>query len=151
LDRLAEASLELQAQAFRAQAALAERLGLPLAIHCVKAFPEIIAAKNEFKPRLPWFIHGFRNGPEVAKALLEHGFLLSLGAALLNPAPALHETFRDVPDASFLLETDESGRSIEEIYAKAAELRGKSVESLRESVFESFKRVFGERAASLAL
>ncbi len=151
LDRLAEAPLELQTRVFKAQAAIAERLKLPLAIHCVKAFPELIAAKNELKPKSQWFIHGFRGGHETAQALLGHGFMLSFGAALLNPAPELHACFRQTQEASLLLETDESPHSIEEVYAKAAELRGASLYALKESVFENFSRVFGSEALSRAL
>ena len=80
---------------------LSEKNSLPLILHVVKAFPEIIALKKELKPRQPWIIHGFRGKPELAKELHRHGFFLSLGERHNPDAAAI------IPAERLLLESDE--------------------------------------------
>ena len=60
LDKLKGASLDLQIALFKKEALLAEAYSIPLVIHCVKAFNELILLKKEIKPLQPWIIHGFR-------------------------------------------------------------------------------------------
>lgn len=50
LDKLAEASMELQLAVFKEQVKLSEKLGLPLIIHCVKAMEELLAVKKNLVP-----------------------------------------------------------------------------------------------------
>lgn len=80
LDKLRGPDLETQERELRKHVALSESEGLPLILHCVKAFDRLIALKRELKPHQPWVIHGFRGGEEQARQLMEHGMLLSFGA-----------------------------------------------------------------------
>lgn len=79
IDRLRGGDAAAQREAFRLQALLAEEVGKPLIIHCVRAWDDIIALHRELKPRVEWIIHGFRGGREQARQLLAAGFMLSLG------------------------------------------------------------------------
>jgi len=142
LDRLAETSMELQTQAFQAQAKLTERLKLPLVIHCVRAFPEIIALKKKLTPSCAWIVHGFRGNAQSASELARHGFMISFGAALLRAQPALIEALKTVPLEALLLETDEAEEPIESVYAAASELRGEGLETLKSAVSNSFRKTF---------
>lgn len=78
---------------------LSESLRKPLLLHIVRAFPEIIALKKQWRPTRPWIIHGFRGKPQLARELLAHGFHLSFGLrynpdslALTPPSRLLRET-----------------------------------------------------------
>ncbi len=88
---------------------LSEQLELPLILHVVKAFNEIIQLRQRINPSQKWIIHGFRSKPELARQLLDNGFDLSLGehfnaaTAAIIPADRLH------------FETDESSLPISEI------------------------------------
>ncbi len=79
IDRLRGGDTELQREVFRRQAFLAEEVGKPLIIHCVRAWDDILALRREIRPEVEWIIHGFRGGAEQASRLLAAGLMLSLG------------------------------------------------------------------------
>lgn len=136
LDKLAEASMEVQMAVFREQVAVSEEYKLPLIIHCVRAMEELLAVKKEMKPVQAWIWHGFRGKPEQAVQLLKKGFYLSFGEFYSE------EAMRVVPDECLFLETDESAGGIEEILCRAAKVRGAGVEALRETVGRNIRNVF---------
>lgn len=71
---------ELQRPLFRFHAKLAHRLGLPLIIHCVRAYDLILQEASAQKPSPgQWIIHGFRGNPTLARQLTEKGIALSFG------------------------------------------------------------------------
>ncbi len=117
IDMLRGPQPEVQEAVFRRHVALSETLGLPLIIHCVKAFDRILAIKRELNPRQPWIIHSFRGKPQQALQLLRAGLHLSLGPHF-NPATA-----RIIPLDRLHIETDDSSTSLEDV--------AKSVESCR--------------------
>ena len=80
---------------------ISENRELPLILHIVRAFPEIIALKKQLSPKQPWIIHGFRGKPQLASELLRHGFYLSIGEKY-NP-----EAVAVIPRDRLLLESDE--------------------------------------------
>ena len=79
LDKLAATPLNVQQLLLKRLALFAEKSGIFLLIHCVKAWAELIAVRKEVKPSIPWVIHGFRGNGELAKQLLKQGFYLSFG------------------------------------------------------------------------
>lgn len=102
LDTLSKIPRQLQTSVFNKQIELAETLQKPLIIHCVKAWPELIAIYHEVKPTIPWIIHGFRGKKELADQLLHAGMYLSFGIhfqpeAVLNTWKA-HRLFVETDD-----------------------------------------------------
>ena len=118
LDRLRGASLERQSEIFKRHIELSEELQKPLVIHCVRAWSELLAMRRALRPSMPWAVHGFRGGPELAKQLLDHGLWLSLGSRY-NTATALI-----IPDDRLLVETDEDTPPVEGTIAALTSLRG---------------------------
>lgn len=110
LDKGADASLDCQKEIFRASASLAERTGLFLIIHCVKAWDELIALKKERKPCMPWVIHGFRGNATLAGQLIRQGFYLSFGERF-NP-----EAVREAWPGRLFAETDDRETDIRTVY-----------------------------------
>ena len=135
LDSTLPVSLDQQEKSFKSQIRLSEELNLPLVVHCVRQHYELIRIRKESSPRQPWLIHGFRGNPEVGKALLEHGMILSL-----SPVWLMHlEHFPEwLPDDAYLLETDESGLPLRDIYTHTAVLRGETPEQLSEKLLQTF-------------
>lgn len=123
-DRNAKASFKEQGYFFERQVALSEKYERPLIIHCVAAYNEIIRLRNKFKPAQKWMIHGFRGKPELAKQLLNAGFILSFGEKF-NPATVIQ-----TPLEKLCVETDDSLYPIEEIYKKIATLKNCRQEEL---------------------
>jgi TatD DNase family protein len=124
LDKLCKTDFVLQQTVFLRQIELAEEVQKPLIIHCVKAWPELIAIRKKVLPSVPWIIHGFRGKPELAGQLLELGFYLSYGGKFNA------DSVRITPLERLCTETDESRLPIEEICRKIAEVQGISFEEL---------------------
>lgn len=139
LDRLKGEKLENQLIILKKQMKLAEELGKPVILHCVSYFDELMSLKKDLKPTVPLIIHGFNKSEELGKQLMNKGFYLSVGKAILNPhsgaAALLKQT--DV----FFLETDDAGYGIEEIYRTAANLKNTTVEALKALIFASWKKI----------
>ncbi|OAH97653.1 TatD family hydrolase [Methylomonas methanica] len=143
LDNAIFAALATQATAFVSQINLANQLGKPLIIHCVRAFNELIRIKKSTpNAKTPWIIHGFNGNPALAEQLIRHGFYLSFGTALLNPRSHAGEALSRTPFDRVFLETDAANVSIDAIYAAAAKMLGLDNASLRQHIMSNFKRVF---------
>jgi TatD DNase family protein len=136
LDKLKGPSLELQAAIFKQEATLAEDSSLPLIIHCVKAFNELILLKKEISPRQPWIIHGFRGKLSLALDCIRHGFYLSIGSRFQT------DTLKAIPLNRLFIETDESEESIGSIYQRIAEVKGISLQELAEAINKNVREVF---------
>lgn len=136
LDKRCATPFDLQLVAFRYVAQLADKRGLPLLIHAVKATEELFAVKKEMCPRNAWIIHGFRGKKELAESLLGQGFYLSFGEKY-QP-----EALRITPEDRLLLETDEATADIADVYERAARERKRGLEELTAKVQETINRLF---------
>lgn len=112
LDALRGGEAGVQEEVFIRQAELAEQLGKPLIIHCVRRYGRLMELHREFAPHQPWMVHGFTGKPELARQLLAAGFEISFGERA-NPA-----SVAITPPASHHFETDMSSLPIEEIRKK---------------------------------
>ena len=136
LDKLKGPSMELQTAVFKQEAALAEDSSLPLIIHCVKAFNELIQLKKEISPCQPWIIHGFRGKLPLALDCIRHGFYLSIGSHFQE------NTLKAIPLDRLFIETDESEESIGSIYQRIAETKGIALQELIEAINKNLREVF---------
>lgn len=110
LDKLTTSSYDRQLELFAEQIKLSEDVQLPLIIHCVRAWDDLIRMYKEYKPKCPWILHGFRGGKQQAEQLSKLGFFFSLGEYFNKEA--LSVLYPDV----VVLETDESSKNIKKIY-----------------------------------
>ena len=136
LDKLSETPLDIQSDVFAKQAALAERSGKPLIIHCVKAWDELIMQRKSMKPRVPWIIHGFRGNGILAQQLLKQGFFLSFREYFNQQA--LQAAW---PDRLFA-ETDDAAIDIRSVYRKIASSLCISLEELTATLEKNVQNVF---------
>ena len=136
LDKLKGPAFGIQTRIFREEIALAEKHRLPMVIHCVKAFNELIRLKKELMPGQPWIVHGFRGKASVAVELLRHGCWLSYGALYQE------EALKVTPVSRLFIETDESGEPIESIYRRIAASLGVSTKVLAEVLKKNVQEVF---------
>lgn len=110
LDKLAEAPMVDQLELFEKQVELSIVLDLPVVIHCVRAWDELIKVYKKYNPSKPWIIHGFRGGREQAQQLIELGFMLSFGKYYKKDA--VEVAF----PRSLFLETDDQPLNIIDLY-----------------------------------
>lgn len=134
---------EVQFEALRAQLRLARERGLPVVLHCVKAFEPLMRCLAASKPRAVIF-HGFIGSPEQARQALAKGYYLSFGERAFA-SPKTLAALRETPLSQLFLETDDSPVSIAEIYSRAAEAKGVPVEELQRATLANYERIFENR------
>ena len=141
LDKRRETSIEFQIEVFEAQLLLAQKYNMPVIIHCVAAFQELIALKQKLKITIPLVIHGFSKSGELAEQLVKQGFYLSFGKYLIKN-PELESVFSAIPNDRFFLETDTIEEGIEQVYDLAAKYKNIDVVALQQIVTKNFNTVF---------
>lgn len=144
LDKLKGPGRALQLEVFRQQLCLAEELGMPVVIHCVRAYHQLMQLKKAFPRISRWCLHGFARQPALARQLVGQGFYLSLMpttsakyAALLGALPA---------DRVFL-ETDSlAGADIVDIYHQVASVTGQQVRAWQGQIARNAAAFFAQKS-----
>ncbi|MBN2705940.1 MAG: TatD family hydrolase [Deltaproteobacteria bacterium] len=148
---------ELQAEVLTAQLELAELLGLPVILHCRRAFEPLYLILRKF-PRITGVIHAFAGGLIMAEKFMELGYYLGLGGALTRvEAQKLRQLAAQVPAERLLLETDApylgsatvaKGQSQPADLAATAralaEIRGWDLEEVAAVTLANARRLFGD-------
>jgi TatD DNase family protein len=141
LDKRIDIPLTIQMSVFRKQLEIVKLTNKPVVLHCVAAYEEIIAIKNEMKIENPMIVHGFSKNIHVAQSLLNNGFYLSFGKYLMRNQE-LEKVLKFAPENKILFETDTIEESIHMVYEKAAAVKGISVAEMKAIVFDNFSRIF---------
>lgn len=149
LDKSIDTPLELQRKIFEVQVEIAEFAELPVILHVVRAFNEMIGFMKSSKPVVPMIIHGYNGGARMAEDLLRAGFLISFGEAIAREDSKAIEALREVPVEKMFLETDEGETDIREIYQLMAAYKGISVDHLRVQIFENARTHLSRFTAGL--
>lgn len=142
LDKACAIPMELQMFVFEKHVEIADKVGKPLIIHCVKSFNELIQVKNHTNSEVEWIIHGFNSKLQVADMLIRHEMYFSFGKALLNPNSNASQVLPQLEDELYLLETDDSQVSIQEIYERAAAVSGMDMDIMKLSMLTNFINIF---------
>ena len=117
LDKNITTPLPLQQEIFLKHIQLAETLELPLIIHCVKAYSEVIHLRKITKTKQLWILHGFRKNLKIAQECITQGIALSFGAPLLY-SPQLQEVFKNIPPEYRFFESDDNQTSVSALIDK---------------------------------
>jgi TatD DNase family protein len=136
LDALINIDENLQKKVFEAQILWANEIQKPVIIHCVRKFQELIPFQKIAK--IPMIIHGFNKKKAIADEMLKHGFYLSFGKSVLHSV-SLQAIVKDFPLEKMFLETDDADFDIQNLYQKAAEFKGISVEKLQEQISKNLE------------
>lgn len=148
---------QLQMGVLEQQLALACDMGLPVLLHCRKAFDDLHAVISGFLPGLRGVLHAFSRTPAEAEPFLDAGFLVSFGGAVTRPgARRAHASAAFVPSRMMLLETDAPYLGVEGIppggtepmhvaivAGAVARIRGMTPESVAETTSANARRLFG--------
>jgi len=140
LDKITSTDWDLQLKVFRWQISLAEEVGKPLIIHCVKAFSEVLSELKHVK--IPVIFHGVNNKRTVVQPVIDSGYYLSFGKALLTGRDYILETFWAVPLNQVFLETDDADVDIREIYKSAAEIKNITEKEIVLQLEQNFLNIF---------
>lgn len=152
-----------QIRLMRLQLELAERLELPVVIHCREAEEDMLSALADWTSKNKrasnqalGVIHCFNGNSETANKYLEMGFYISIGAYIGYPsAKHLYDVIRDIPPDKLLLETDSPflppqkyrGQRNEPLYIPfilqaLADITGSTRETIAHRTTENAKQLF---------
>lgn len=145
LDKSIEVPYNIQLDAFTEQIEIAKNRTLPIIIHCVRAYNELLSIRKNSGHKQPWIIHWFNASIEMALDLTRKNCYLSYGNILFQENTKGFTTFQKIPLNRIFLETDDVDISILEIYKRAAELRKIPLETLEKQIVDNFKKCFGNR------
>jgi TatD DNase family protein len=147
---------ELQQQVLRDQLALARELDLPVILHDREAHADCLALVREF-PEVRGVFHCFSGSVEMARQLLDLGWMLSFNGALtFKNARKAPEVAAAAPLERLMIETDapyltpvpfrgrrnDSGH-VHLVAEKIAEIKGLSPDEVARVTLENGKRFFG--------
>ncbi len=138
LDSLVSIDQKIQEEVFLRQIRMANEIKKPIIVHCVRKFYEVISFKK--KAEQPMIIHGFNKKRKIADDLLANNFYLSFGKAVLYNL-SLQDILKNTPLDKIFLETDNEDFNIEELYLKASEIKGISLEQLNEQILENLHTI----------
>lgn len=141
LDKCSETEWEIQKDVFGRQLLLADQLKMPIVVHCVKAWSELLHSLKMVD--VVGVVHGFRGKPELARQLLDSGLYLSFGFRY-NP-----DSLVLCPSDRMFFETDEDSRPVELLYQEAARLRGDEPEFLLSVCWRNLETIRTQRGNRL--
>ncbi len=133
-------STEIQYDAFIYQAQLAGQLDKPVVIHTVRLWDVLRKAKKEINPSVKWIIHGYRGNARLASELVSEGFMISLGIKGILP-----EVIEAAGIDNILLETDDSGSSIRDVYSSFAQISAIDQNEVIAILKNNFTKLFAKR------
>lgn len=143
LDNLKGPEMDLQMDILRQLLPIAEELKLPVIIHCVRAYDQLLRIKKEFPKVEKWCIHGFGRHVTLAKQLIDKGFHLSI-----MPTVKPHkyqEFFSQLPNERLFLETDSMADvSIEGVYQTVSEVTSLDLPELCDLMRNNANHFFGK-------
>ena len=149
--------VEKQKEAFEAHLELAERVQLPVVIHCRDAYSELVETlQASYQPdHVPWHVHCFSGNARELAELVELDCYFSVGGMVTFKKFGGQELIRAIPAERLLLETDSPylaphprrGRrndpSLLVYTAEAvAAIRGIELEELSRITDENFNRIY---------
>ena len=140
LDRLTKTDWNRQVKYFEKQLDLATSLDKPVILHCVRAFAETISMLKGVT--VPVIFHGVNKKLSAVEPLIQRGYFLSFGKAILNPSETITNTLKAVPPAQLFLETDDAETSIQDIYKTAAGIRNISENEIALQLQKNYHAVF---------
>ena len=148
-----------QIENLRLQLDLAERLELPVILHCRDAFETLFPIMRDWAGRNEWnrgVFHAFDGDADQARLVVEAGFYIGIGGGItFKNKPVRQEMAKSVPLERVLLETDAPyltpvpyrGKRNEPAYiapigAFLADLRGVPVETIQRQTTVNVNELF---------
>ena len=151
-----EAAKDKQKEFFIKQIEIANKLDLPISIHCREAIDDCLQILKSNPVKRGGIMHCFAGSVESAKEFIKLGFLLGFGGTVtFKNAVRPKEVVVSIPSTSYVLETDAPyltpdpyrGKENHSKYLylvrnKIAELRNIAPEQVEKESNENFIRVF---------
>lgn len=142
LDKICSTDFSLQQAVFIEQLGIANEIGKPLVLHCVKAYEDLLHLLHSYPVNVPVVFHGFsKQSLPLAQKIISKGYYLSFGKALQSAK--MRNLLQALPREQIFLETDDAHLSIAAIYDLAAGSFKITQESLSLQLQKNAVLVFG--------
>ena len=151
--------LKIQKKVLIKQLQLANRLNLPVVIHCREAYGDMIEILKENKNLLSssGTFHCYCGSLEIAQEVIKLGLYISVGGvSTFKNSTRLQETIKQIPLEKIILETDcpylsphpfrgkrNEPAQVATIAGHLAELKGTNLEEIEKVTSENARRLFG--------
>lgn len=136
IDRACSVPLSIQIPVFEQQLLLAITHSLPLIIHSVRAYSDILALLKKHACSVPILFHDFRGNAEQIRQLSAYNSFFCVGASVLSSVKS-NEICRSIPLEQLFLETDTAHIHISEIYSRVAHMYGITTEDLQARILQN--------------
>ena len=148
---------EKQKEVFVAQIELANKLGLPVVVHCRDAMGDMLEILEKHPLKKPSLMHCYGGSIESAKELMKLGFSFSFGGLVtFKNAKNVVEVVANLPIEKILLETDcpymcpepfrgqrNEPRNVIYVADALARIKNLPIEEVAAVTTENAKRLFG--------
>ncbi|MBN2683318.1 MAG: TatD family hydrolase, partial [Bacteroidales bacterium] len=141
LDKAKSVDFNVQTMVFKKQLELAANIKKPVILHCVKSFQEFYLEFANY-PNNTYIFHDYAANFKIATQFLKYDVFFSFGKSLLMSKSKALDAFMNLPLERIFLETDNYEIDIKAIYKKAADLRGLSIQILKNKIFDNFEQIF---------
>lgn len=129
-----------QEMVFAAQLRIASQRGLPVVLHCVRAFERVVNVLSGYKLRAVVF-HGFIGSPQQASQAVSRGYFLSFGVRSFSSSRSV-AALRSTPLDHIFLETDDDPAPISSVYSLASKTLDIPLDSLSRQLYSNYLRIF---------
>jgi TatD DNase family protein len=141
IDKLKGPEIHLQMEAFKTHISVAEKHGLPIIIHSVKANNDVLKLKKDLNSKVPWVIHHFNGSKQMAFDLIDHGFYLSLSYHINNINSKLSGYLNILPLDRIFLETDDFDIDIKDLYKSVSEKCNIGIDEFKTQLIKNLKNL----------
>jgi TatD DNase family protein len=142
LDYKKNTDRELQLKVMKKHAEIAEKFQLPLIIHCVGAFNDLLKLKKECTPSSAWIIHGFAKSADTASSCINAGLYLSVGKKALDKN--FSAVIQSIPLDRLFVESDNSETDIISIYNSISVSKDLDRDDVELQIAQNIKKCFGK-------
>lgn len=147
---------DLQKRIFVEQIELANKLDLPIVVHCRDAIGDTLQILKEYTPKCESLMHCYSGSIESAKEFVKLGFSFSFGGVVtFKNAKNVQEVLKNIPIERIMLETDcpymspepfrgkiNEPKNISIIAEKIAELKNLKISEIEEKTTKNSEKMF---------
>jgi len=142
LDHAIAIPIETQIKVFEQQLLVAQSVELPVIIHCVRAYSELIHCKKRLGITIPMVIHDYYGNEQITKELEKYGFYFSFGKQFYLKNDHAILASKTISLGKIFLETDESDFEIEIVYSLLSKYRNISIQNIKDQVYANYLNCF---------
>jgi TatD DNase family protein len=134
-------NLGLQKVVMEAQLKMAIDFKLPVVIHCVKALSDIFSILNNYPSSLKVYLHGINLNSEQIVQVRSRNYYIGIGALAFKNSKIMNFAHL-LPKDKVLIETDDTGYSVQEVFNKLYDSLREEPESFKNQLNTNFRSFF---------